>query len=62
MGGVWVEVKEVWGYMENFKILKFWGFPQSEIEQLVNKIDVIAIYNIWKQIRLEPKTTYKLGE
>jgi hypothetical protein len=50
------------GYMENFKILKFWRLPQSEIEQLVNKLEVIAIYNIWKQIRLEPKKTYILGE
>ena len=48
--------------MENFEILKFWDFPQSEIEQLVNKIEVIAIYYIWKQIRLEPKKTYIFGE
>jgi hypothetical protein len=46
--------------MENFKILKFWRFPQ--IEQLVNKLEVIAIYYIWKQIRLESKKTYILGE
>jgi len=48
------------GYMENFKILKFWRFPQ--IEKLENILEVIAIYNIWKQIRLESKKTYILGE
>jgi len=48
--------------MENFEILKFWRFPQSEIEKLENILEVIAIYNIWKQIRLESKKTYILGE
>jgi hypothetical protein len=46
--------------MENFEILKFWRFPQ--IEKLENILEVIAIYNIWKQIRLESKKTYILGE
>jgi hypothetical protein len=48
------------GYIGNFKILKFWRFPQ--IEKLENILEVIAIYNIWKQIRLESKKTYILGE